>query len=200
MRSPFTNLSRFGGTLFLSASMLLVGTVLQAANEGKEVGMKLLVAQLPTGVTIQQADCEVLAKAVTKATLAHRNDAPAILQAALSNGNTEETLRKEDRRSCECVGRIVRASIKAAPSQASGITDMAMALYPDCATSLASILDGRATEQPVAGISTLGGAEPSGGGTGAGFPGSPTFGGSSPSGGFALPTPAATPVTSVSNQ
>ncbi len=191
---------------------------LQAAGDAKDQGVRLLQAQLPAGATIPKSDCETLAHAVDRATTAHRNDAPAILKAALTNGNVEEeTLRKEDKRSCECVAHIVRASVQASPAHASEALEMATALYPECAEALAAVLDaakkdlasaydfkdfkdhGGAINQPVAGI-TSGIGDPASG-LGPGFPGAPGFGGSSPSGGFALPPPSGVAaVTSVLNQ
>ncbi len=172
------------------------------AAGGKTAGAPLLRAQLPHGTTIQQADCAVLSRAVTRATLDHKTDAPAILSAALTNGSADETLRKEEKRSCECVTHLVRASVKAAPSQASDVVDVATALYPECADSLASILtqakkdlaaydykdarDYKGSNQPVAGIISQGGTPGATafGGLGPGFPGSPGFGGSDPSSGL----------------
>ena len=176
----------------------------QAATDGKETGARLLRAELPKGASIQQTDCELLSRAVSRATLAHRADAPAILNAALTNGNTEDVPRKEDKRPCECVAHIVRACVKVAPEQASAVLDVALALYPDCSDALATILDeakknlqaydynNNGAEEPVAGINNVGNVNPTGSGFnngfGAGFPGSPGFSGSTPTGGTALPS------------
>ena len=185
--------------LFLCIAATLWSSPARAATDGKEAGVRLLRAELPSGMSIQKADCVLLSRAVGRATLAHRADAPAILSAALTNGSTADALKKEERRPCECVAGIVRACVKVAPEQASAVLDVALALYPDCADTLAAILDeAKKTltaydykDQPVAGINNVNpGGSAFGAGTGPGFPGSPGFSGSSPTSGDPVLPPA----------
>lgn len=180
--------------LFLFVVTALWSSPAQAAMDGKEAAARLLRAELPTGMSIQKADGEQLARAVGRATLAHRTDAPAILSAALTNGSTADVLKKEEKRACGDVTRIVRASIKAAPAQASAVLDVALALYPDCADSLSGLLAearNALSDEPVAGINNVSsGADTTasgfGTGFGPGFAGAPGFFGRTPSGGAAL--------------
>ena len=212
---------RFTFVLICCALAALCPKPAQAAADGKEAGARLLRAELPTGTTIQQADCELLSRAVGRATLAHRTEAPAILSAALTDGRVDDEPRKEAKRPCECVAHVVRACVKVAPEQASAVLDVALALYPDCADTLSAILDEarkdlqaynfdrqdykNVADAPVAGINNVGTGAAStngfGAGFGPGFPGSPGFSGSSPSGGAALtPPPNGTAATSTANQ
>ena len=84
---------------------------------------------------VPQADCEQLARAVGRATLAHRADAPAILSAALGGGPSKT------KRPCACVTRIFRVAVAAAPTRASALLETASALYPDCTDALAAALN-----------------------------------------------------------
>ena len=203
--------------------MVLVGvcTGWAAAPTATETGARLLQAQLPNGTSLEQLSCESLARAVGRATLAHRPEAAAILSAALTRRNKVP---------CACVIRVFRVSLSAAPAQASTLLETASALYPDCAEALTAALD-EANDKDVAddknvvaasnasnapheanfdpNVRGFGDEAPDdlsdrdtsglgfGGGFGPGFPGSPGFIGSPASGGLALPSPIA--VTSVVN-
>ena len=212
-------------SLCLALAVVLAGYALpvKAAQNATETGARLLQAQLPAGTAIPQTACEQLARAVGRATLAHRADAPAILSAALGGGTGNV------KRPCACVTRIFRVAVAAAPTRASALLEAASALYPDCADALAAALnaaddktvvddkngpaqarsadsspamvrdfgDDYANDPATADLSDrdLGGLG-FGNGFGPGFPGSPGFTGSPPSGGIALPSPvgAETPV------
>ncbi len=209
-------------SICLALAVVLMGYALpmKGAQSAAETGVRLLQAQLPAGVTVPRADCEQLARAVGRATLAHRADAPAILSAALGEGTSAK-------RPCVCVTRIFRVAVAAAPTRASALLETATALYPDCADTFAAALnaaddktvvddkngpagtraadapsvtrnfgDAYANDPATADLSDrdLGGLG-FGGGFGPGFPGSPGFIGSPASGGIALPAPGAvTPV------
>ncbi len=211
-------------SLCLALAIALAGSVLpvKGAQSAAETGARLLQAQLPAGTTVPQADCEQLARAVGRATLAHRVDAPAILSAVLG-GETGKA-----KRPCACVTRIFRVAVAAAPTRASALLETASALYPDCADALAAALnaaddknavdakdgpkevrsadapsmtrdfgDTYANDPATADLSDRDfGGLGFGGGFGPGFPGSPGFIGSPASGGIALPAPvgAVTPV------
>ena len=193
---------------------------LRAATAAEESGARLLTAELPSGTKLSEVGCEVLARAVGKATKAHRAEAPEILSAALNGGVEKGARHSPEHLPCSCVSRIVRASLTAAPSEASAVFDQAVAIYPDCADELAALLD-LATkagynykdavnpidpgDQPVAGINNVGGVIGTGlsgfgAGLGPGFPGSPGFSGSDPSTGLALPPAGGVPaVTQTTN-
>ena len=218
-----THYRRLAVVLFFCGLALLCLNSARAAADGKDTGARLLRAELPQGASIQQTDCEALSRAVGRATLAHRADAPAILSAALTNGNTEDVPRKQEKRPCECVAHIVRACVKVAPERASAVLDVALALYPDCSDALSLILaeakkdleaydfkDRRDYKDgayaPVAGINNVRGGDPAGSafgnGLGAGFPGSPGFSGSNPSSGATalVPPPSGVNSSPTANQ
>lgn len=210
-------------SLRLVSALLLLGAPMQlrAATASLEAGARLLQAQLPTGTTIPQTACDPLARAVGRATLAHRAAATSILSAALA----ADPRRPEAKRPCTCVVRVFRVSIAAAPTQTSALFETVSALYPDCADELAAALD-RANDKNVVddkngpaaakrdkpfdpNVRDFGAGDPNdpgvdgdlsdrdisglgfGSGFGPGFPGSPGFTGSPPSGGLALPSPVA---------
>lgn len=104
-----------------------------------ENGARLLEVELPAKVTLLSADCEQLASAVGKATLAHQTQAPVILRAALTRG-VRKLARGEGKLPCPCAKRIFSVSVAAAPTQASALLDLATELFPDCATELAAAL------------------------------------------------------------
>ena len=115
-------------------------TRLHAATASIETGVRLLQEQLPASARLSRTECEPLARAVGRATLAHRPEAAAILSAALTGGG-KDPRRASDKFSCGCVIRIFRVSIAAAPAQASALLETASALYPDCAEAFASTLN-----------------------------------------------------------
>lgn len=108
----------------------------QAAPASGPSGAQLLQAQLPNGTPLPQADCEQLIRAVSLATRAHRADAPAILNAALTRGARKDARRVEPNLPCACVSRMLHVAISAAPDKAATLLEVASSLYPDCADSL----------------------------------------------------------------
>ena len=209
-----------GVLLFVSVSGSL------AAATDTETGVRLLSAQLPSGKTIAQTDCEQLCRVVGRVTLTHRADAVAILSAALTGGVKKDASHAPAKRSCECVTRLFRVAVHAAPTQSSALLDAASALCPECADELAAalrqgddknVVDDKngpahaAAADPATNNPTgLGNNDPAvdgdlsdrnygGLGFGPGFPGSPGFVGSSPSGAIALPGSTPVPTTNVMN-
>lgn len=132
-------ISRCAVAVLLLVSGLSCPAVSEAASTPAENGAHLLLAELPAKVTLLSADCEQLASAVGRATLAHQPDAPAILRVALTRG-LRKFSRTEGRLPCPCAKRIFGVSVAAAPTQASALLDLATELYPDCATELAGVM------------------------------------------------------------
>ena len=178
MSSPF--FSRIVSTALCFAA-LGGASGLTASPASNETGVRLLRAELPAKMTIPQTDCELLARAVRRATLGHRREAPVILAAALAGDAGHP-------RPCACVERLFRASVAAAPGAANALLETTEALYPDCADALEAGLD-----HPDADDASMNDAG-FGVGFGPGFPGSPSFTGSPPSAGLALPPVAVTTV------
>lgn len=143
--TPFSRRRLLSVSLFCCALILIGAPVrARAATASADAGVRLLQAQLPAGTAIPQTTCDQLARAVGRATLTHRGDAPSILAAALA----KDSHRSEARRPCACVVRIFRNSLAAAPSQASALLETASSLYPECADDLAAALD-RANDKNV---------------------------------------------------
>ena len=136
--SPTT--ARHRAALFLLVAGLFgLPPVVGAVSSSSENGARLLRAELPKDVTLLAADCEQLAAAVGKATLAHQPDAPVILRVALTRG-IRQLRREEGKLPCACAKRLLSVSVAAAPTQASALLDEATELYPNCAGELASVL------------------------------------------------------------
>ena len=173
---------------------------LEAATPSNESGVRLLEAQLPAKACITRTECVQLARAVGRATVAHRAEAEAILPAALLGGSNQEPHRFKAERPCACVSRLLKASLAAAPSHANALFEIAVETYPDCTESFESALNdlshaaGQDSDESGVDVPLLGGF---GVGFGPGFPGAPGFAGSPPSAGHAVPVPV--PVTAVVN-
>lgn len=129
----------FRAAALLAAGLLALPGISAAVGSSAENGLRLLQAELPREVPLGRANCEQLAAAVGKATLAHPPDAPTILRAALTRGS-RKSRRADDKLPCACARRILSVSVAAAPTQASELLDMATELYPTCATELAGAL------------------------------------------------------------
>ena len=132
-------LSRCTAAFLLVVSLLGLAPVAIAATNAGETGLRLLQAEFPAQVTLLNADCEQLAAAVGRATLAHQADAPTILRVALTRG-IKKLRHGEEKLPCACAKRIFSVSIAAAPPQASALLDLATELYPDCAAELAGVM------------------------------------------------------------
>ena len=111
-----------------------------AAKPGNDAGLRLLQAQLPTGASLRRLDCDHLARTVRAATLAHRQDAVAILSAALTLDEWDARRKVENRLSCPCVSQLFQAAVNAAPDRAAALLETAEARYPDCADGLTEAL------------------------------------------------------------
>ena len=127
---------RPAAAVLLSALVATVPTRSRAAAAPGQTGAQLLQAQLPNGTGVAQADCEQLTRAVSLATHTHRAEAKLILTAALTRDAKKDPRRPEAKLPCACVGRLLRASISAAPEKASTLLELASSLYPDCVDSL----------------------------------------------------------------
>ena len=112
-----------------------------AAAPTTPTGLQLLQAQLPSGTAVPQASCDQLARAVSLATSAHHNDAPAILTAALMRTTKGDARTAPAKLPCASVARLLRASVTAAPDKASALLEVADSLYPDCADTLQAALE-----------------------------------------------------------
>ena len=193
-------------------------SLLVAADDPHKAAVYSLQAHMPKGTNLARADRESLAHAVLQATRDHRDQAPAILSAALDGSTTQASGRaKRIKRPCGDVARIFQASLIAAPEQASALSEVAMALYPDCADELSKVLHTQdrsvaaydykdrsdykdVADAPVAGINNARNQGDDfglgtdfltgfGAGFGPGFPGSPGFAGSSPSASAVIQAP-----------
>ena len=168
----------------------------------------LLASQLPNGETLETAPLKDVDAAVRSAVAKRPAAASEIVRLAI--------LAKTPRRrpiACAAVSDLVSSGVASAPGRAREISEMAMAIAPDCADAI-----GQAVQNPglgaIGNTPTTGAVVPgsttgettgsttatsAGGGFGAGFgpgfPGSPGFSGSSPSGGFALPPATTTPAS-----
>ncbi len=144
---------------------------------------QMLSSELPSGVTLSKASLNQTTGALHAAVAKNHKMAAKLLEAAVSAKSSKYTLE------CAQVRALVKSAASAAPEQARSITEMAVALRPDCADGL----NGDLSTTPTRGNGILGtvgeapGEEASGfgAGLGAGFPGSPGFIGSAPSGAFA---------------
>ena len=134
--SPTTRWLRPAAAVLLCALAAASPTHSRAATAPGQTGAQLLQAQLPTGTGVAQADCEQLTRAVSLATHTHRTEAKLILTAALTRDAKKDPRRPEAKLPCTCVGRLLRASISAAPEKASTLLELASSLYPDCADAL----------------------------------------------------------------
>ena len=158
---------------------------------------KALSSELPAGVTLNKATLNQTSGALHEAVVKDHKMAAKLVEAAIKAKSTKYTLE------CAQVRALVKSAASAAPEQARSITEMAVALRPDCADGL----NGDLSTAPARGNGIVGevGSAPSqeaqgfGAGLGAGFPGSPGFIGSAPSGAFAgfggVTTPAVTSTT-----
>ena len=104
--------------------------------------VRLVQAQLPGGVRLTQADGTTVGRAVSRAILEHRTQAPAILSAALKDGSRGKGAKNKEsaQRPCDFVVQVFEAALRAAPEQASALTEAAMALRPDCADALTAVV------------------------------------------------------------
>ena len=109
-----------------------------ATDSNDATAVQLIQAQLPDGTALIQADGKTLGRAVRRAILDHPTKAPAILSAALSDGTSEKGAKNKGAasRSCDFVLQVFKAALRAAPDQASALTDIAMAIDPECVDSL----------------------------------------------------------------
>ncbi|MDQ2918916.1 MAG: hypothetical protein M3R10_03450 [Verrucomicrobiota bacterium] len=101
---------------------------------------KMIEAQLPQGKTTANASKADYLAAVCEAVKKFKSAARAIVQAAVSSHPQwkNDILRSafscagDD---CRLLGHILRGAIDASPGDASGLTDLATQLAPNCATS-----------------------------------------------------------------
>ena len=130
------------GTVLLVCLVGLAVPVWASTDLDTAAAVQLVQAQLPKGISLFQADGETLGRAVSRAILGHRAQAPTILSAALTDGGDAKGTKNKDarQRSCDFVVRVVKAALFAAPEQASALTDTAAALYPNCADELTALL------------------------------------------------------------
>lgn len=128
--------SRCLATSLLIICLLGLQMAYGTSPSATDKGVRLLQAELPAKTTLLKADCEQLAAAVGKATLAHQPDALAILRVALTRG----IQNGGGKLPCACATRIFSVSVAAAPAQTSVLLDLATDLYPTCASELASAL------------------------------------------------------------
>ena len=171
----------------------------------------LLAAQLPAGETLESAPMKDVNAAVRSAVGKRPAAASELVRIAI-----QARIRRRHDIACGVVSDLVTAGVSSAPGRAREISEMAMAIAPDCTDAIAQAVQNPSTGTigntpttgaavpgsttgETTGVANNGGttATPNGGdfgaGFGPGFPGSPGFSGSSPSGGFALPptTPSA---------
>ena len=173
----------------------------------------LLAAQLPAGETLESAPLKDVSAAVRSAVGKRPAAASEIVRLAI-----QAKARRRRNIACGVVSDLVTAGVSSAPGRAREISEMAMAIAPDCTDAIAQAVQNPSTGTTgtIGNTPTTGAAVPGsttgettgvgnnggttatpnagdfGAGFGPGFPGSPGFSGSSPSGGFALP-PATTP-------
>ena len=141
MDLPFLSFIRHHAPIWLLMAGLVFPVAARAVGSGdNDAGPRLLQAQLPVGLSIQQADCDHLVRAVRAATLAHHQAAEAILSAALATEDDNGRPATETKRACPCVARIFRAAVNAAPDHARALLEAAEALCPDCADGLTEAL------------------------------------------------------------
>ena len=176
----------------------------------------LLAAQLPNGETLDSAPMKDVSAAVRSAVAKRPAAASEIVRIAIQ-------AKTPKRRSIACgaISDLVSSGVSSAPGRAREISEMAMAIAPDCADAIAQAVRSPATGTTgsIANTPTTGAIVPGsttgettgvdnggsttatpnagdfGAGFGPGFPGSPGFSGSSPSGGFALPPSTTTPAS-----
>ena len=148
-----------------------------------------LGTNLPPSVTLAKASVDQVAGALHEAVKQHHDDAVDLLKIAVLAKTPKQG---HGELSCADLKKLVEAAASVATDKASQLVEMAASLHPDCADSLQSLLAGALGADGFDG----GGV---GSGFGPGFPGSPGFVGSPPSSTVALPPPAATPVTSTTN-
>ncbi len=134
-----SKLRRAAALLLVAGWLPGLSAAATAAVSSTESAVHWLQAELPSKVTLLNADCAQLAAAVGKATLVHQPEAPAILLVALTRG-VRKRPRDEGKLPCAWTERIFRVSVAAAPTQASALLDLATELYPACATELAGAL------------------------------------------------------------
>ena len=168
----------------------------------------LLAAQLPAGETLESAPLKDVSAAVRSAVGKRPAAASEIVRLAI-----QAKARRRRNIACGVVSDLVTAGVSSAPGRAREISEMAMAIAPDCTDAIAQAVQNPSTGTTgtIGNTPTTGAAVPGsttgettgvgnnggttatpnagdfGAGFGPGFPGSPGFSGSSPSGGFALP-------------
>ena len=123
----------------------LLGTTVpaSASTASNDVAtLRIIQAQLPGNISLVQADGETLGRAVSRAILGHRAEAPAILSAALRGSARGKGIKNKEavNRSCNFVVQVFKGALLAAPEQASVLTETAAALYPDCADELTAVV------------------------------------------------------------
>ena len=188
---PTTHKIRFAGRRlsWAFAACLALGALPDPAAHAATdaANAAALSTNLPSNVTLAKASVDQVAGALHEAVKQHHDDAVDLLKIAILAKTPKQG---HGELACADLKKLVRAAISAATDKASQCVDMAASLHPECADGMQDTLTGM-----------LGGDEAGGfgNGFGPGFPGSPGFVGSPPSGGVALPSPAATPVTSVTN-
>lgn len=159
---------------------------------------QMLSSELPSGTTLGKASFNQTVGALHDSVAKNHKMASKLVEAAFAAKSSKYTLE------CAQVRALVKSASGAAPEQARSITEMAVALRPDCADGL----NGDLSTAPARGNGIVGevGSAPAqeaqgfGAGLGSGFPGSPGFIGSAPSGAFAgFGGVGTTPVTNTTN-
>lgn len=122
---------------FLATLVLTLAIPVPApAATDRNVGMRLLEAQLPPGSSVARADCELMVRVVRRAALANHQQAGAILTAAILEVPQRPGDRSRVRWSCACVRRILVTAVRAAPDHTSELLEVAASLAPECADEL----------------------------------------------------------------
>ena len=176
------------------AAWLALGTLLTPAARAATdaANAAVLGTNLPPKVTLAKASIDQVVRALHEAVKQHHDDAVDLLKIAILAKTPKQG---HGELSCEDLRKLVEAAASAATDKISQLVEMAASLHPDCADSLQNLLAGALGADAPGGLDDGG----IGNGFGPGFPGSPGFVGSPPSGSVALPPPATTPVTSVTN-
>ena len=132
----------FPSVIVLSSLVQFTALVWASPGASDATVVQLVQAQLPGGIRLDQADGEMVGRAVSRTILDHRTQAPTILSVALKSGTRREGTKNKEaaKRSCEFVVQVFKAALLAAPEQASTLTEAAAALYPDCTDALAAVV------------------------------------------------------------
>lgn len=185
------------GLTWAFAALLAVAATptIHAASDSAAARSKLN-SELPAGVTLARASCDQTAGAIKEAVAKDTGMAGSILASGIMARTPKQG---HGELSCECLMKLTRAAIASDQQQASMLVQMASSMRPDCADALNNLLAGGADTTDTPGLFNAADIYAFGVGFGPGFPGSPGFVGSPPSGSVALPPPAGTPVTNMTN-